>query len=72
MNSWPVYYYKRVKYYSLAFIPLALGILAPSLFTDIIKNSAGKYKWVIENATWLGFAILIAAFIITKIITLKK
>jgi hypothetical protein len=72
MNTWPVYYYKKVKYYFLLFIPAVIAAFAPSLLINLDKELFREYEWVFEKAPIVAMAIFMIGLIIVFIAKLKK
>lgn len=68
MQNWNVFYYKKVKYYFLVFVPCILATFAPSILININKDVFKQYEWMAEKATIWAVIIFFVGFIIIMII----
>ncbi|MBK7885329.1 MAG: hypothetical protein IPJ81_17250 [Chitinophagaceae bacterium] len=71
-NTWPVYYYKKVKYYYIAFIPAILAVFAPSVLINIDKILFKKYEWLFEKAPMVAMGIFMAGLVAMLIVNTKN
>jgi hypothetical protein len=68
MNTWPVYYYKKAKYYFLFFIPAIIAVFAPSMLINLDKELFKKYEWIFNRAPIVAMAIFMVGLIFVFII----
>lgn len=68
MHTWPVYYYKKAKYFFAVFIPFIILVFTPSILVNINKELFQQYEWLAEKAIIWAIVIFFVGFIAIIII----